>query len=90
MSTADTCTIPTEPSILYAMSGALVEHIRSSKVPDSTLDALVRLAGRLPAEFGVLLMRDAISIQEKRMMRLASVMAWHKANRHLLPTGGAS
>lgn len=87
LSTADTCTVPSEPAILYALAGAMVEHIRNAK--DTVLTSLVRFAGRLPAEFGVLLMRDAVAVQP-RLLALPAAGSWLKTNRHLLlGEGGA-
>lgn len=47
--------VPDDPAALYAVCEAL-----SEKAADGTVNALVTYAGRLPSEFGVLLMRDAV------------------------------
>lgn len=49
--------VPTDPATLYALCGAL-----SRKASDATIDRLTEYCNRLPAEFSVLLMRDAIKI----------------------------
>jgi MoxR-like ATPase len=59
--------VPTEPSALYAVCGALAK-----KASDKNIARLVKYANRLPDEFSVLLMRDAI----KRNEDLASTRAW--------------
>jgi len=50
----DTAAIPTEPSALYAVCVAL-----ACRASTQTGDRIIRYAGRLPAEFSVLCVRDA-------------------------------
>ncbi|MDL2316458.1 MoxR family ATPase [Desulfovibrio sp. OttesenSCG-928-A18] len=50
----DTAKVPEEPAAAYALCEAL-----ALKAAPNTIDALTTYAERLPAEFGVLLMRDA-------------------------------
>ncbi|MDA8163728.1 MAG: hypothetical protein M0017_01660, partial [Desulfobacteraceae bacterium] len=45
-----------DPATLYALCGALAR-----KASDQTADNFFRYARRLPAEFGVLLVRDAVT-----------------------------
>jgi len=49
--------VPTDPATLYALCGAL-----SRKCSDNTIDRLAEYCDRLPAEFSVLLMRDAVKL----------------------------
>ena len=49
-----TADVPSEPSVLYALSAALAR-----KATDQTAGALVEYANRLPREFSVLLIRDS-------------------------------
>ena len=49
--------VPTDPATLYALCGAL-----SRKASDNTIDRLAEYCDRLPAEFSVLLMRDAVKL----------------------------
>lgn len=49
--------VPTDPATLYALCGAL-----SRKTSDTTIDRVVTYCDRLPAEFSVLLMRDAVKL----------------------------
>jgi len=53
----DDAKVPKEPSVLFALTGALVEHVRVKK-DSKLLTAAVSYATRLPAEFGVLTVRD--------------------------------
>jgi hypothetical protein len=48
-----TAEVPTEPSVLYALTGALAR-----RASDATAGQLIQYADRLPQEFGVLLVRD--------------------------------
>lgn len=50
--------VPTDPATLYALCGAL-----SRKCTDNTIDRVTEYCKRLPAEFSVLLIRDAIKLQ---------------------------
>lgn len=54
----DKAPVPKETSVLYALSGALVEHARQQK-NDKTTTAVITYAGRMPAEFGILTVKDA-------------------------------
>lgn len=47
--------VPADPASLYALCEAL-----ALRTAPATMEALAAYAGRLPAEFGVLLMRDAV------------------------------
>lgn len=51
----DATAVPTEPSMLFAICGAL-----SAKTKKDNLKNVIRYADRLPAEFQVLLVKDAI------------------------------
>lgn len=48
--------VPTEPSVLYALSGAL-----SVRVDEENFDRLVMFTSRMPPEFGVRTVQDVIS-----------------------------
>jgi hypothetical protein len=82
----ETAQVPTGPAVLYALTGALVELIRT-KAPDKLLKALVTYAMRLPAEFAVLLMRDSVAVAP-RILTLPEAATWLRTNRHLLFSGG--
>lgn len=70
--------VPDDPAALYAVCEAL-----SEKAADGTVNALVTYAGRLPSEFGVLLMRDAVC-RDERIVRTSAFADWAQANAHVL------
>ena len=70
--------VPDDPAALYAVCEAL-----SEKAADGTVNALVTYAGRLPSEFGVLLMRDAVC-RDERIVRTSAFAGWAQANAHVL------
>lgn len=74
----DTAPVPTEPTSLYAICEAL-----GAKASLENAEALVQYARRLPAEFGVLLMREAVCHDEK-IVQSESFTAWASANAHIL------
>ncbi len=63
----ETAPVPTGPAELYALAGALAR-----KATDQTMERLVRYANRMPAEFSVLLMTDAMT----RNPDITSTRAW--------------
>jgi len=74
-------TVPTEPQVQYALCGALSEAAR--KATPKILGGLVTYADRLPKEFSVLLMRDAVSVNPA-ILAVPEAKAWLKSNRNLL------
>lgn len=78
LSAPDIAYIPSEPAALYALCEAL-----ASIASKQTVDALVGYAGRLPAEFGVLLMRDAVCHDES-LVETPAFGLWAKDNAHVL------
>jgi hypothetical protein len=68
-----TTPVPREPAVLYALVGALTERCRRGDTP--TLSAFVQYATRLPDEFGVLAMRDALAVSPK-LIALPAAQAW--------------
>ncbi|MEZ6140889.1 MAG: MoxR family ATPase [Zavarzinella sp.] len=68
----DTTVIPHDPATLYALVGALVERCRQDQAP---LPQFVRYACRLPEEFGMVAIRDALNIQPK-LAALPAVQDW--------------
>lgn len=69
--------MPREPAILYALAGALAEHCREADAP--TLQAFVQYAGRMPEEFGVLAMRDAVAANPKVIAFAGNWLKLHKS-----------
>jgi hypothetical protein len=68
----DTAPVPREPAVLYALAGALVERCRGERTP---LANFVKYALRLPEEFAVLALRDALAVNPK-FASLPAVQAW--------------
>jgi len=68
----DTAPVPREPAVLYALVGALVERCRSDQAP---LANVVKYALRLPEEFAVLALRDALAVNP-RLVGLPAVQRW--------------
>jgi hypothetical protein len=68
----DSAPVPKEPAVLYALVGALVERCRSDQAP---LPHFVKYALRLPEEFGVLALRDALAVNPK-LVGLPAVQQW--------------
>ncbi|HVK14908.1 MAG TPA: MoxR family ATPase, partial [Gemmataceae bacterium] len=58
----DQAPVPREPAVLYALCGALVETCKQARAP---LAAFVQYALRLPEEFAVLALRDALAVNPK-------------------------
>lgn len=74
----DSAPVPVEPAALYATCEAL-----SLKANEATIDALVTYAQRLPAEFGVLLMRDAVC-QNTEVVHSPAFTRWAQQNADVL------
>jgi hypothetical protein len=68
----DSAPVPREPAVLYALVGSLVERCREAKAP---LPNFVVYAIRLPDEFAMLAMRDAIAVNPK-LASLPNVQQW--------------
>lgn len=68
----DTTPVPREPAVLYALVGALVEKCKADNAP---LGHFVRYATRLPDEFALLALRDALAVKPK-MVAMPVVQQW--------------
>lgn len=68
----DLSPVPREPAVLYALVGALVERCRQSTSP---LPQFVTYALRMPDEFTLLALRDALAVQPK-LAALPAVQQW--------------
>jgi hypothetical protein len=62
--------VPEDPAALYAICGAL-----SRKALATTFDQVVAYADRLPAEFSILLIRDAIHIRPE-LVNTGAYVSW--------------
>lgn len=78
LSHPDSMPVPAEPAALYALCEAL-----GLLASDATIPALATYALRLPAEFGVLLMRDALC-KEPALAGSDAFARWAEANAEVL------
>lgn len=67
-----TAPVPREPAVLYALVSALVERVRAKAAPAA---AFARYGVRLPDEFGVLALRDAVSV-DRSLVADSGVQRW--------------
>ena len=74
----EAATVPQEPAALYATCEAL-----SLRAAEDTMDALTAYAERLPAEFSVLLMRDAVC-QNTDVVNTPAFNRWAEKNAEVL------
>lgn len=74
----DTAVVPEEPATLYALCEALAK-----KAGENTAESIVMYASRLPAEFGVLLVRDAVKTH-KGVVETPAFSHWATANSDVL------
>jgi ATPase family associated with various cellular activities (AAA) len=72
LSHPETTPVPKEPAVLYALVGALVETCRQDAAP---LANFVTYAIRMPDEFALLALRDALAINPK-LVALPKVQQW--------------
>lgn len=70
----DTITIPSEPSILFALTGAL-----SHNASKDNFDQLIKFIKRLPLEFQVVCLRETIR-RNKEMLGHKAVQQWIASN----------
>ena len=73
-------TVPSDPAVLYALVGAIVERARKADV--KTLTAVATYAGRMAAEFATLLMRDTMAVAPK-FSQIPETARWCKVNSAL-------
>lgn len=70
----DSASVPDDPATLYALMGALAR-----KVSDNSMANFVRYLGRVPAEYGVAAMRDAIA-RDETLQSTSGFVSWAAAN----------
>ena len=70
----DTITIPREPSILFALTGAL-----SHNASADNMDQLMKFIARLPLEFQVVCLRETVR-RKREMMSVGAVQKWIASN----------
>ena len=74
------CTVPTDISVIHALTGSLVEHCR--KANDPVLNACGVFAGRIPVEYATLLLRDMIAVNPRSVSQPA-VATWVRQHADL-------
>jgi hypothetical protein len=74
----DDTPVPSDPSALYAVSCALAK-----KATDQTINNIVKYIGRMPAEFAVLTMRDALQVNPT-LTDTRGYIEWSTANQNVL------
>ncbi len=70
--------LPEDPAVVYALCESVARRAK-----DSVMDELVLLANRLPTEFGVLLMRNAVAVQPS-IVETPAFGSWAQDNREVL------
>ncbi len=84
LSQPTTHSIPTEPSVLYALIGALTERLRT----DATVaQAYVQYITRFSTEYAVLGMRDGVGAAGVSLLRTPEGAAWARVNSDILSPG---
>ena len=71
-------TVPTEPSVLYALTGSLANHSTPDKI-----DQLIRFVNRLPIEFQIITLREVVR-RKPEMIQVASIQKWIATQAHEL------
>lgn len=77
--------IPSEPSVIYAMCGALVEHLRTAP---KDIEAFCTYVTRMPAEYAALAMKDGAAVVGSKITATRAGAAWIRANRDVITGGG--
>jgi len=73
-----TANVPEEPATLYALCEALAK-----RAGDETAESIIAYASRLPSEFGVLLVRDAVKTH-RGVVESPAFSRWATANSDVL------
>lgn len=74
----DTGDIPTDPATLYALTGAI-----ASKATNINFERVCRYSNRLPAEFNVLLVRDALQ-RDTTLSSTRAFIQWASDNKDVV------
>ncbi len=70
--------LPEDPAVVYALCESIARRAN-----DDVMGEFVQLANRLPAEFGVLLMRNAVAVQPS-IVETQAFGDWARDNREVL------
>jgi len=74
----DNTTVPTEPSLLFAICGALVQTANHKNFSN-----IMKYTNRLPAEFQVLLVKDAVKIKPA-LAETTAFLDWSRKHHNLI------
>jgi MoxR-like ATPase len=74
----ESAVVPKDPATLYALTGALAR-----KASEQTMERLVTYAGRLPAEFSVMLIRDC-QAQNPQVANTRAYIQWTSDHKDVL------
>lgn len=74
LSNPDSVTIPNDPGVIYALSGMITANIDKS-----TVDVLMQTVNKLPTEFQVITLQNAI-VMDTSLCSVPSVRKWTAAN----------
>lgn len=83
LASPDTSSVPTDPAVLYALSGALVEAIRG-KTGEKLLPGFAKYVSRMPHVFGILTFLDGIKVQPQKLVTLKEAQKFVAENRDLI------
>jgi len=70
--------VPDDPATLYALCGAL-----ANKASEQTVERLIKYSNRLPGEFNVLLMRDAVNLHPE-IVNSRAFIQWSSDNADIV------
>lgn len=82
ISNPGTCTVPTEPSLCYAVGGALADKARTGDA--KTRAAAGHIASRFSREFAAVIIRDLTAACGVEMLKVPQVRDWMSKNRSLI------
>jgi hypothetical protein len=74
----DSVPMPEDPAVLYALSGSLAR-----KASETTMERILKFADRMPPEFQVLLIRDAVK-RDRKCTHTKAYIQWAQKNASVL------
>lgn len=83
LASPQTHSVPKEPAVLFALSGAIAEKCRGSNGDTTLLGKAATFAQRMPAEFSVLTMRD-LCVLCPQIFRIPAAAQWLAKHRDVL------
>lgn len=78
----DKVDVPSRHDVLWATCGSLAERLANYKA--ATAEAILVFAERLPREFNVFLVRDAMAVSGRKMASCKGMQAWISKNADVL------